>query len=192
VQGKAIRTCISFRRDRWAKSCRTCARRPRLSAAARRAMVRPGRDQLTGRGSGRITTSMSSRSDSTVGVRAMSGNSFSAWPSKRSRSSRPRIMRWSNTCRAGDRGTTRYYGDDQQLQHVSILADVGARINSDEFWRGSGAAARPRAKHHRGALGVTCVRAAQRKFSINMRSLFFDGLMPEKMIVLSSGDTLRP
>ena len=27
--------------------------------------------------------------------------------------------------------------DDQQLEHVSILAGAGARINSDEFWRGS-------------------------------------------------------
>ena len=27
--------------------------------------------------------------------------------------------------------------DDQQLQHVSIVAGAGARINSDEFWRGS-------------------------------------------------------
>ena len=26
--------------------------------------------------------------------------------------------------------------DDQQLEHVSILAGAGARINSDEFWRG--------------------------------------------------------
>ena len=31
-------------------------------------------------------------------------------------------------------GTT---NDDQQLQHVSILAGVGATINPDEFWRGS-------------------------------------------------------
>ena len=30
--------------------------------------------------------------------------------------------------------------DHQQLEHVSILAGAGARINSDEFWRGSGAA----------------------------------------------------
>jgi hypothetical protein len=28
--------------------------------------------------------------------------------------------------------------DNQQLQHVSILAGVGAKINSGEFWRGSG------------------------------------------------------
>ena len=27
--------------------------------------------------------------------------------------------------------------DDQQLEHVSIVAGAGARINSDEFWRGS-------------------------------------------------------
>ena len=30
--------------------------------------------------------------------------------------------------------------DDQQLEHVSILAGAGARINADEFWRGSGLA----------------------------------------------------
>ena len=28
--------------------------------------------------------------------------------------------------------------DDQQLEHVSILGWRGAKINSDEFWRGSG------------------------------------------------------
>ena len=27
--------------------------------------------------------------------------------------------------------------DDQQLEHVPIVAAAGARINSDEFWRGS-------------------------------------------------------
>ena len=27
--------------------------------------------------------------------------------------------------------------EHQQLEHVSILAGAGARINSDEFWRGS-------------------------------------------------------
>ena len=27
---------------------------------------------------------------------------------------------------------------DQQLEHDSILAGAGTRINSDEFWRGSG------------------------------------------------------
>ena len=27
--------------------------------------------------------------------------------------------------------------DDQQLEHVPIVAGAGARINSDEFWRGS-------------------------------------------------------
>ena len=34
--------------------------------------------------------------------------------------------------------------DDQQPQHVSILAGVGATINPDEFWRGSGDYLRPR------------------------------------------------
>ena len=32
--------------------------------------------------------------------------------------------------------------DDQQLEHVPIVAGAGARINSDEFWRGSGSRGR--------------------------------------------------
>ena len=31
-----------------------------------------------------------------------------------------------------------------------------------------------------------------RKFSISIKSAFFDGLMPEKMTVFPSGETLRP
>ena len=37
--------------------------------------------------------------------------------------------------------------DDQQLEHVSILAGAGARINSDEFWRG----------HHPSGAEFSCV-----------------------------------
>jgi hypothetical protein len=42
--------------------------------------------------------------------------------------------------------------DHQQLEHVSILAGEGARINSDEFWRGSGYCARQTSGLDRGPL----------------------------------------
>jgi hypothetical protein len=36
--------------------------------------------------------------------------------------------------------------DDKQLQHAGIVAGVGAKFNSDEFWRGSGDISKARAR----------------------------------------------
>jgi len=40
---------------------------------------------------------------------------------------------------AAKRQRQRTADHNEQLQHASIVAGIGARINADEFWRGSGA-----------------------------------------------------
>jgi hypothetical protein len=47
-----------------------------------------------------------------------------------------RSARFSKTSVSAERQRQRAADHNEQLQHASIVAGVGATINADEFWRG--------------------------------------------------------